>query len=203
MHQISSKNLNISYFNKNIDRHKKQKCAFFDRDGIIIEDVGYLSNIENIKFIDGIFETVSELKKQSYLFGIITNQSGIARGYFSMEKFLEIQTYINKIFSKNNLEIDFLLACPYFKNGNPPYDKDNNFRKPKPGMINEGFKQINVDKKTSFLIGDRISDIKCAERAGLNKAYILPAKDVSMKEIISLRTKNFFIEEIKTIKEII
>jgi D-glycero-D-manno-heptose 1,7-bisphosphate phosphatase len=203
MQRISKYNLNIAYFNESIDYLKTHKCIFLDRDGVIIEDVGYISNINKIKFLNGVFETLSYFKKQGYLIGIITNQSGIARGFFTELEFITLQTKINKLLSDQGIEIDFVIACPYLKGGKPPYDINHEFRKPLPGMINEACRRIKIDKQDSFLVGDRMSDIESAMSAGLGKSFLIKNKSLYSEDLDSLISDKFQIEQINVISEII
>ena len=203
MQQISNKNLNISYFNNDIDYGKTHKCVFLDRDGVIVEDVGYLSSIQDIKFIDGVFETLAYLKKEGFLIGIVTNQSGIARGFFTVKQFIKVQTHINKVLKEHSIELDFIIACPYLLDGNPPYNKEHNFRKPRPGMINEVLRNIMVDKETSFLVGDKLTDIESAKRAGLKKSFLFLCSAIKISELDSLNQEGFSTYNIKKIDSII
>lgn len=203
MQQISKDNLNITYFNKSIDYSLTYKCVFLDRDGVIIEDTGFPSEISKIKFVKGIFTTLTHLKKLGYLIGIVTNQSGIARGFFTIEKFISIQTQINKHLCDRGIDIDFVIACPYFKHGNPPYNIEHEFRKPLPGMINEVCRRIKIDKQNSFLVGDRITDIESAKKANLKKAFLLSDKSFEEKNFKNLSGDKFEITKIEKISEII
>lgn len=203
MQRISKENLNIAYFNESIDYLKTHKCIFLDRDGVIIEDVGYISDISEIKFLNGVFETLSYFKKQGYLIGIVTNQSGIARGFFTEQEFITLQTKINKLLNDQGIEIDFVIACPYLEDGKPPYDSNHEFRKPLPGMINEACRRIKIDKQDSFLVGDRMSDIKSAMSAGLGKSFLIKNKLPYGEDLDSLTSDKFQIERINVISEII
>ena len=201
MKTISNNNRNIVYFSSELNPRVHYKCAFFDRDGVIINDVGYLSDINDIKFNEGIFNLMSYLKGKNYLLGIITNQSGIGRGYFTEKKFIQIQNIINKKLLSNGINLDFLIACPYFENGIHPYNKKCNFRKPDIGMIEESCKQINILKDKSFLIGDRLTDIQCAKKARLNRAFLI-GKDIDNMNLKSMCDDNFSVTPHKTVKHL-
>jgi D-glycero-D-manno-heptose 1,7-bisphosphate phosphatase len=202
MQRISNLNLNIAFFNENIDYLKSHKCVFLDRDGVVIEDIGYISNINDIKFVDGALKTLSYLKKKEYLIGIVTNQSGIARGFFTEKDFINFQNYLNQLLIDRGIEIDFVIACPYLDEGYPPYNLDHEFRKPQPGMINEVCKRIKIDKVESFLVGDRLTDIESAKRAGLRRSFLLKNKFITNKDIDRLRSDRFQIELIDKISAI-
>ena len=202
MQRISKYNLNIAYFNESIDYLKTHKCIFLDRDGVINLCIGYISNINKIKFLNGVFETLSYLKKNIPVIEI-TNQSGIARGFFTELEFITLQTKINKLLSDQGIEIDFVIACPYLKGGKPPYDINHEFRKPLPGMINEACRRIKIDKQDSFLVGDRMSDIESAMSAGLGKSFLIKNKSLYSEDLDSLISDKFQIEQINVISEII
>lgn len=138
-----------------------QKAIFLDRDGVINKEKEYLYKIEEFEFIDGVFETLKLLQSNNYLLFIITNQSGIARDYYTKEDFDILNSWMLKEFEKNKIKISQVEFCPHI-------DKDNcNCRKPKTGMIDNILKNFEIDLKNSWLIGDKDSDIKCARKSNI------------------------------------
>tara|TARA_A100001035_G_scaffold276646_1_gene272048 strand:- start:864 stop:1499 length:636 start_codon:yes stop_codon:yes gene_type:complete len=193
---ISKGNLNILYLNENAD-YSLNKCAFFDRDGVIIKDVNYLNDCKKIKFVDGIFDVLKFLKEENFLIGIVTNQSGIARGYLTIETFIKIQKKIHTMLANQNIELDFMMACPYLKEGIHPFNESSIYRKPNPGMINEIIRLFEIDKTRSFLVGDRVTDIQCARNAGIRRGYLFAPRDRSeIKKSSSLSHEKFDIKNI-------
>jgi D-glycero-D-manno-heptose 1,7-bisphosphate phosphatase len=137
------------------------KVIFFDRDGVINVDYGYVYKIEDFVFKEGIFSLLNHLKKKEYQFCIITNQSGIGRGFFGVNDLNKLNKYIISEFKKNEIELLNISYCPHLP-------KDNcNCRKPKPEMVKKIIKRYNVDIKESWFIGDKESDIICANNAGI------------------------------------
>ena len=160
----------------------KFPALFLDRDGVINKDFGHVYKIEDIEFIDGIFELVRFANKQKYKVIIITNQSGIGRGFYSKREFLILMDWINKKFLENNCTIDKFYYCPYHpKFGKGRYLKDSNLRKPKPGMIFKANKELDNDLKNSVLVGDKITDVSAGLSAGLNKVIYFSNKKTSKK----------------------
>ncbi len=144
-----------------------EKAVFLDRDGVIIEDAGYVGEIERVKFIPGAGKAIRLLNENGFKVIIITNQAGVARGYFSEEAVEEINTYVQEMLAKKGALIDKIYYCPHHKEGViEEYRKDCYYRKPSPGMIEEAVRDFHIDLKRSFLIGDKSSDIEAGNKAG-------------------------------------
>lgn len=170
------------------------KAIFLDRDGVINIEKDYLYKIEDFEFIDGLFDSLKYLQNLEYKLFIITNQSGIARNYYSIENFNELTVWILNEFKKNNIEISQVELCPHGPNDNC------NCRKPKIGMINNILKNFSIDLENSWLIGDKSSDILCAKNANI-KNTIQVKSGHSFDEKKS--QADYICESIKDIKEII
>lgn len=146
-------------------------ALFLDRDGVINKDFGYVHKIEDIEFIDSIFELVSYAKANSYLVIIITNQAGIARGMFTEEDFEILNSWICKQFVNNNGKIDKTYYCPYHTDGIVKKYKKNSYdRKPLPGMLEKACLDLNIDKTNSIFVGDKESDIMAGISANIAKS---------------------------------
>ena len=170
------------------------KAIFLDRDGVINIEKDYLYKIEDFEFIDGLFDSLKYLQNLEYKLFIITNQSGIARNYYSIENFNELTVWILNEFKKNNIKISQVELCPHGPNDNC------NCRKPKIGMINNILKNFSIDLENSWLIGDKSSDILCAKNANI-KNTIQVKSGHSFDEKKS--QADYICESIKDIKEII
>ncbi len=133
-----------------------QKAIFLDRDGVINIEKDYLHRIEDFEFIDGLFEALHYLQSFGYLLFIITNQSGIGRGYYNEDDFKTITSWMLEEFKKKNITISQIEYCPHAP------DIDCHCRKPKTGMIDKIKKNFQLDLEHSWLIGDKQSDIECA-----------------------------------------
>jgi len=158
------------------------KALFLDRDGVVNFDNGYTHQIEDFKFIPGIFSLIKAAQDKGYLIFIITNQSGIARGFYSEEQFLSLTAWIEKEFRKRGIKITRTYFCPFHVEAKISKYKNDSFdRKPNPGMILTAQKEFNLDLKKSVLIGDNLSDIKAGENAGIIKNILFTTKKHSIK----------------------
>jgi len=160
------------------------KAAFLDRDGVINEDFGYVGKIEDFKFKEGIFELLKLLENLGFTLFIVTNQSGIARGYYSEEGFYKLTEWMKGQFKKEGIEIKDVRFCPH----HPDITGECECRKPKPGMILDLAKVYNIDLKNSIMIGDSERDIEAAKQAGIEKTF--KVKD-SLYDIIEKIKKEF------------
>lgn len=141
-------------------------AVFLDRDGTINEDVGDFCSPDKLIFIQGSIEALQILQK-SFLLFIITNQSGIARGIFSEDRFLWFNDYFNKILRNQNVIIRETYYCPHKK------EDDCICHKPKPYFITKAQKEYNINLKNSYVIGDHPHDIEMAHKAGTHSIYLL------------------------------
>jgi D-glycero-D-manno-heptose 1,7-bisphosphate phosphatase len=160
------------------------KFAFLDRDGVINKDIGYPSKIKDITLIEGVIESLKILQKLGFHLVIITNQSGIAKGYLTLKQYYKVENYIDLKLKSNGITIKKTLFCPHHKDGVvKKYKKDCKFRKPEIGMLNYIDKCWGVDRKSSILIGDKDSDLECGKTFGLNKCYRIKSRYKSNSEI--------------------
>lgn len=150
----------------------QKKTVFFDRDGVLNVDKSYLYKIEELEWIDGAREAIAYLTKLGYLILVITNQSGIARGYYTIEDMNKLHEYMAKEVLKLGGKIDEFYYCPHLPEGIiPEYAIECDCRKPKPGLLLQAMADYPIDKEQSFLIGDKSRDVKAAEAAGI-KGYL-------------------------------
>ncbi len=144
------------------------KALFLDRDGVINIEKNYVYKIEDFEFIDGIFELTRKYQDMGYLIIVITNQAGIARGYYTENDFMKLTEWMQQEFEKNGIHITKVYYCPHHPDyGLGIYKKDCDCRKPKPGMILKAKEEFNINLKESILIGDKESDIEAGKRAGV------------------------------------
>ena len=143
------------------------KTIFLDRDGVINKEIGYLHKIKDFEFINDVFETCKYLISLNYKIIIITNQSGISRGYYSENDFKILTNWMVEEFKKNHINILDVYHCPHSPN------HSCNCRKPKPGMILEAKNMHNIDMQNSWLIGDKEDDIIAANRAGISNTILV------------------------------
>lgn len=162
-----------------------QKALFLDRDGVINIEKDYLYKIEDFEFIDGIFELCKYYQKLGYLIFVVTNQSGIARKYYSEENFKILTDWMLHEFSVNNIEITKVYYCPH----HPTISGECNCRKPKPGMLLKAAEEFNLNMPKSIIIGDKERDIEAGLNAGLIETYLFDIDSV-LKPSKATRTVN-------------
>ena len=143
------------------------KTIFLDRDGVSNREVEYLQRIEDFKFIDGIFDACLSFLRLDYQIIIVSNQSGIARGYFKLFEYEKLTKWMLNQFSKKNISILDVFFCPH-----GPKSKCG-CRKPRHGMIIEAMNKYNIDLEKSWMIGDKETDIEAANLAGISNTILL------------------------------
>jgi len=145
-----------------------KKALFLDRDGVINVEKDYLYKVEDFEFIDGIFELCKYFVSKGYLIFVVTNQSGIARDYYSVHDFNILTKWMTKQFLKNNIEIAKVYYCPH----HPDITGSCKCRKPKPQMLLDAKNDFDIDMSNSIIIGDKQRDIDAGYNAGLKEAYL-------------------------------
>ncbi len=144
-----------------------QKAVFLDRDGTIIEDVGYISECNQVRFFPKADEAIRLLNEHSFKVIVISNQAGVARGYFTEERVREVNKHIQESLVKQGAAVDRFYYCPHHVDGIvEEYKKECYCRKPNPGMIEAAVREFDIDLKKSFLIGDKPSDVEAGCRTG-------------------------------------
>ena len=140
-----------------------QKAIFLDRDGVINIEKNYVFRISDFEFIEGIFDLCRKYQKEGYLIVVITNQAGIARGYYTEADFWELTNWMLSEFAKQGITISKVYFCPH----HPDFTGECDCRKPNPGMILQAAKEFGIDLSTSVLIGDKDSDLQAGKNAGI------------------------------------
>tara|TARA_B100000035_G_C21035576_1_gene570734 strand:- start:4511 stop:5041 length:531 start_codon:yes stop_codon:yes gene_type:complete len=162
-------------------KKKKTKVAFLDRDGVLnISSIknGYIGYIKDFKWVSGAKRAIKLIKKNNYKVVIVTNQSGIARGYFSLRDVYKLHRFLKNELIKFGTSIDKVYFCPYHKDGIiKKYKKNSMMRKPNNGMFIKASKVWRIDKKNSFMIGDQKTDIDFAIRSKI-KGYLFNKKNL-------------------------
>lgn len=145
------------------------KALFLDRDGTINIEKHYLYKKEDFVFLPGIFDLIKQFQKKGYLIFIISNQSGIARGFYSEEDYYKLTNWMLNEFELKGIKITKVYHCPHHPNITGPC----NCRKPKPGMILQAIKEFNINPAASVFIGDKKSDILAGENAGISENHFI------------------------------
>lgn len=137
------------------------KAVFFDRDGVINIDTGYVGRIEDFTFVEGIVPAMQYAQQQGYLLIIITNQSGIGRGYYTEDDFQRLTAWMKDTLAQQGVIIDAVFHCPHTD------DDRCECRKPKPGLLLQAIEKYDVDCDNSWMVGDSERDIEAAATAGI------------------------------------
>ena len=146
----------------------KNKALFLDRDGVINKNFGYVFSTKNFVWLKNVKKAIKFAYKKKYLIIVITNQSGIARGFFSENDVNTLHKEINKQLKITNCKIHDFFYCPYHpKYGGKKYRKSSYLRKPNPGMIFWAVKKWDISLKKSIMIGDKKIDMIAAKRSNL------------------------------------
>ncbi|TKB53366.1 D-glycero-beta-D-manno-heptose 1,7-bisphosphate 7-phosphatase [Ferrimonas aestuarii] len=144
------------------------KAVFLDRDGVINVDHGYVHRIEDFEFVPGALEACASLSAAGYKLIVVTNQSGIARGYYDEAQFETLSQWMCAQFEQAGASIEAVYFCPHHPSkGNAPYVGDCDCRKPKPGMLLKGAREHNVDLTLSIMVGDKAGDMEAGKSAGV------------------------------------
>ena len=139
------------------------KALFLDRDGVVNVDHGYLYEPEKFEFVDGVFSACKAFVDAGYKLIIVTNQSGIGRGYYTEADFHALSNWVIAQFAEHNITVSGIYFCPH----HPNYNGQCNCRKPNPGMILKAKNDLKIDLKQSILVGDKNSDIDAGLNAGI------------------------------------
>lgn len=172
----------------------QNQTIFLDRDGVVNKEINYLYKIHDFIFIDGIFEACDYFQNLGYTIIIVTNQSGISRGYYQEEDYQKITSWMINCFKKEGVNILDIYHCPH-----SPTDGCN-CRKPKPQMFLNAEKEYGINMSKSWMIGDKETDIMAASSAGISNT-ILVRSGHKIDEINS--NSKFIVDSILNAKEII
>ena len=156
----------------------KRPAIFFDRDGVLNEDNGYVFEIGQLKWIDGAREAVKVANDAGYFVFVVTNQSGVARGFYEETHVEALHRWMEDDLAKIGARIDAFEYCPYHPDAViERYRQVSLRRKPAPGMINDLLERFPVDVSRSILIGDKLTDLEAAQAAGI-EGYLFPGHDL-------------------------
>jgi len=169
---------------RNIEQHK---ALFLDRDGVVNVDKNYVYRIEDVDFLDGIFEFCEYFQQKGFLIFIVTNQAGIARGYYNIEDFQMLSDWMISVFKQKMITITKIYFCPHHPDITGPCE----CRKPNPGMILRAAEEYRLDLSGSVLVGNHESDIKAGENAGIIRNYVFNEPS-DFKKIILTEMENDF-----------
>lgn len=137
-------------------------AIFLDRDGTINEQMGYINHLSRFRLLPRVAEAIRLLNRHGYLVIVISNQSGVARGYFPLELVHEVHNYMVNLLKKEDAHVDAIYFCPHSP------DQNCGCRKPKIGMIDMACRDLDINLSHSYVIGDMCTDMELARNAGMN-----------------------------------
>lgn len=150
-----------------------ERVIFLDRDGTLNEEVNYLYRKEDLKILDGVPEALRMFRDQGYRIVVITNQAGVARGYYKEEDVQALHAYMNELLRAQGAEIDAFFYCPHHpEHGVGEYKKVCCCRKPEIGMFQQAEKLFAVDKNSSWMIGDKLIDVRAGRNYGVRTVLV-------------------------------
>lgn len=161
-----------------------EKALFLDRDGVINVEKNYLHKIEDFELMDGIIEVCRRFQEEGYRIIVVTNQSGIARGYYSEDDFAVLCHWMVNRFAEEGVRIDRIYHCPHHEAISGPCE----CRKPEPGMFLEAQRDFDLDMSSSVMIGDSERDIEAAQRAGVGYTLLFSGEAEVSKADRIIRT---------------
>lgn len=162
-----------------------QKAVFFDRDGTLIKEAHYLSSLDQIELLPGAVECLQQLKQAGYFTAMVTNQSGVARGYFPEAFVFEAYEYIQRLLEPEGAQLDALAYCPHHPKGTvEPFNVACSCRKPEPGMIERLAEENDLDPNGSWVFGDKLCDVELAVNAGLIPGLVLTGYGMGEQEAV-------------------
>jgi D-glycero-D-manno-heptose 1,7-bisphosphate phosphatase len=148
--------------------------VFIDRDGTISEEVGYINHLSRFQIYPWSAQAVSVLNRSDLKAILVTNQAGVARGYFTEDLVIQVHKKLQQELARKNAHLDAIYFCPHHPTVGPePYRQDCSCRKPKPGMLLRAADDLGLDLGRSFMIGDRYTDIELAHNAGTRSILVL------------------------------
>ena len=179
-----------------------KKVIFLDRDGTINVEKDYIYKSEDLVFEEGTIEALKTFKNLGYILIVVSNQSGIARGYFTEEDLNIFNNNMNEILKKNGVEITEFYCCPHHPDGIGKYKKNCECRKPNNKMIEDAIKKYNIDREKSYMIGDKTSDIGAGLKSNLKTVLVKTGYGLKDMEKID-KNETLVCENLKDFSEIL
>ena len=172
-----------------------QPALFLDRDGVVVVDTNYLGHAEDLQMIAGSADAIARCNALGIPVVVVTNQSGIARGYYDWKGFQSVQAAIAAELARAGGHFDAVLACAYHKDGRDALRIDNHpWRKPNPGMIVTAAQRMGLDLARSWIVGDRMHDLAAGRAAGMAGGTLLTAGSLDGQQALALAGAQFAVD---------
>jgi D-glycero-D-manno-heptose 1,7-bisphosphate phosphatase len=170
-------------------------ALFLDRDGVVVEDTRYLGRAEDLRMLDGAAAAIARCNARGIPVVLVTNQSGVARGYYDWDGFRAVQAGLTTALAAVGGHLDAVLACAYHGAGLAALRiADHPWRKPNPGMILEAGSRMQLDLPHSWIVGDRVHDLAAGMAAGLAGGTLIPSHVEEPQAASSLASAGFEVE---------
>ncbi len=151
----------------------KRPAVFMDRDGTVNEQMGYINDIRRFVLLPGSAKAIRLLNQHGFLAIIVSNQSGVARGYFPIDLVYEVHDHLKMLLKREGAFLDGIFFCPHYLGGKvPEYSRSCDCRKPRSGLIDQACREFSINMAHSYMIGDRSTDMELAFRSGLKGILI-------------------------------
>nr|WP_226376345.1 D-glycero-beta-D-manno-heptose 1,7-bisphosphate 7-phosphatase [Pantoea stewartii] len=163
-----------NFYSRSFYVANKVPAIFLDRDGTLNVDHGYVHEIDHFQFIDGVIEALQQLKKMGFALVVVTNQSGIARGMFSEDQFMQLTEWMDWSLADRDVDLDGIYFCPHHPDATvEAYRQQCDCRKPQPGMLLAAQEELHIDMAASYMVGDKLEDMQAAQAAGVGKKVLV------------------------------
>jgi D-glycero-D-manno-heptose 1,7-bisphosphate phosphatase len=177
-------------------------ALFLDRDGVIVADTGYLGRAEDVRLLDGAADVIARCNGLRIPVVVVTNQSGIARGYYEWRGFHAVQAALCAALDAAGARLDAVLACAYHADGKEPLRRAAHpWRKPNPGMIFAAAERMNLDLSRSWIAGDKAEDLATGAAAGLAGGTLLGSDDGVQRQASRLENAHFVVTKAASLAE--
>ena len=151
-------------------------AIFLDRDGVLVQDNGYVHRVEELQLLAGVVAGLRRFQQAGYLLVVVTNQSGIARGLYTEDDYQRFTRALRQRLSDQGVTLDTVLHCPHLPEATvPAYALDCSCRKPRPGMLLRAVNELGIDPARSLMVGDRESDMEAGYAAGVARNFLIHA----------------------------
>ncbi len=151
-----------------------RRAAFLDRDGVINVERGYVHRIEDFELLPGVVEALRLLRSAGYALVVVTNQSGIARGYYTEADYQALTAHLRATMSDAGCELAGIYHCPHHPSGTvASLAIECECRKPQPGMLLQSARDLGISLSDSFMVGDKLADAQAARAAGVGRVYLV------------------------------